>query len=238
MNKRLGAFTLIELLLGMLIFSIIGVSLYSMFSGGLKLEEKSKNIHKIYHEARLSFDLLAKELENSCFFDFTGGPAPTEVAFKGEADRVHFLVPTDDGIKSIEYYLGLPQWGKVIKTIIGKHVNKMSELNVSSTEESPIKFLMRREALLVDVLAKDKDKATAEVIASGIKKEGLKFSYGAWKVDSSGAVVKPLALQWESTWNKPKLPAAVAIELILYDQTNPNADIALRREVFLPASEK
>ncbi len=72
MKKNNHAFTLIELLLGLSIFALIALSVYSVFWGGMRMTRKAKHLNPIYREMRLALDLLSVELENMVPYDFSG----------------------------------------------------------------------------------------------------------------------------------------------------------------------
>src|SRR3569833_3026891 len=93
MKKQEHSFSLVELLLGLLIFSIIALTLYSMFSTGLKVDEKSHYISQSYQEARLSFDMLSQDLENAFIYD-TSASYPDQLSFVGDPAHLGLIRPS------------------------------------------------------------------------------------------------------------------------------------------------
>jgi prepilin-type N-terminal cleavage/methylation domain-containing protein len=70
-------FTLIEMVVSLTIFSVISLSVYSAFAGGLSVWRKAKEFSSIYQTARLLLDQMALELKNSVKVsstEFKGGP--------------------------------------------------------------------------------------------------------------------------------------------------------------------
>ena len=106
--QKTKAFTLVELLLGLTIFSVIGLCVYSVFSGGIRLSGASERQGKIYREARLSFSLMAKEIENMLPYDFSNSYQDKN-AFLGEEKQITFLIGNDDGLKAVSYYIVFPE---------------------------------------------------------------------------------------------------------------------------------
>jgi prepilin-type N-terminal cleavage/methylation domain-containing protein len=233
MKRTSKAFTLIEVLLGLTIFAIIGVTLYNMFWMGMKIDDKANSINKSYQEARTAFDVMARDLENTFAYDFSSS-YPQEISFKGKPDEMTFLVPTEQGIRSVRFYLGLPDWGRITKVIIAQHVKKSKGV---STDSTPIRFLMRQEINFPEYMSKKKNLPEGEMVTAVIKAEGLKFSYAALKKVPDGQRPRVQDLIWQDHWDEVALPQAVQVEFVLFDAQNPKAEPRLRREIYLNSLE-
>jgi hypothetical protein len=236
MKKQEHSFSLIELLLGLLIFSILALTLYSMFSTGLKVDEKSTYISRSYQEARLAFEVLGSDLENAFIYDLSGS-YPDTSSFVGESTRLSLIRPSAGGIKYIQFYLDLPDFGSVTRTIIGQRVEKLKGFVINSKEETPIRFLMRQETSLLNYLSKSQDKdqqsQPPEIVSAGIKKDSLRFHYGAVQRDSTGKPIGTQDLTWTDNWNEKSLPSAVRVEMTLFDPQNPDKSMVLKRDIYL-----
>ncbi len=91
MKKNKNAFTLIELILGLSIFSIISLCLYGVFSGGIQVNRKSKNQNDFYREIRMSFSLMEKELENMVSYGFSAARYEDKSSFMGSDNQISFI---------------------------------------------------------------------------------------------------------------------------------------------------
>ena len=93
-------FTLIEVLMALLIFSIIALTLYSTFSTAILAWRRAKDVNRVYREAKLSLDLISTSLKNAEFFDFSRN-YPDLKLFNGEVDKISFYISSDFGLKKI-----------------------------------------------------------------------------------------------------------------------------------------
>ena len=105
-NKDLDGFTLVELLLGLAISAIIGLSIYNMFWSAMKLDDKMRRVHDNYMEVLMADQGLTHDLENAINLDFSTS-YPDAVIFDGQKTELSFLTQTSRGIKRVRYYSGL-----------------------------------------------------------------------------------------------------------------------------------
>ena len=123
MRKINSAFTLIELLLGLSIFSVVSLCLYASFSTGIHLSRRSEKNNKIYREIRWALEQMSLDLENAVFYDFSNS-YPGKLSFIGEDEKISFLLPSDEGLKVVSYYHMKPSESKIHQTLIGKTYSK------------------------------------------------------------------------------------------------------------------
>ncbi|MBF0490283.1 MAG: prepilin-type N-terminal cleavage/methylation domain-containing protein [Candidatus Omnitrophica bacterium] len=232
-HKILQGFTLIEVLLGLTIFSIIALTLYNTFQMGLKVDYRSKEINQGYQEAYDAFALMSKDLENALVYDFSAS-YPQEVSFDGQGHQMSFLSSTKKGISRVSFYTGIPNWGKVTQVIIAQHTQRLKQGSILSKENTSVEFLIRQEKTLPEYLSKKKDVPEGEVIVGGLKKEGIKWQYGSIKRDSNGRMKD---IEWKDQWHDNALPNVVRIEMILWDSKSPQEDVILKRDIYLPRIE-
>ncbi len=225
-------FTLIEVLLGLMIFGIISVTLYNTFWLGLKIDRKSNEINTTYQEARLAFELMSKDLENTFRYDFSAS-YPKQTSFDGSATEMSFLVPSDEGVRQVRYYLTIPEVSSVTRIIMKQRFKTMKSSNLSMGN-LPIAFLMRQEIPLIEFLAKKKTSSPGEIIAVAIKKGSFNLEYGALKRDAQGIIVQPKKMEWSKSWKKNSIPHAVRVSLTLFDQESPKQGVVLKRDIYLP----
>ncbi len=75
--RKEQGFTLIELVVSLTIFSVISLSIYSSFAGGISVWRKAQEFSSVYQTARLLLDDIAMELKNAVKVsgtEFNGGP--------------------------------------------------------------------------------------------------------------------------------------------------------------------
>ena len=179
MNKPRRAFTLVELLLALSIFSMVALCVYGTFWAGVRINQRSEGESAAYHQMRLALDLMSVDLENAVPYDFTNS-YPEKTAFTGTNDVVTFLLSTGKGLKVIRYYLDSPREGSVHKVVVGARYDRNVDTLVDyRKQEVRLRDLMREEWDLPEyvsgVTAKDH---AVEVIATNIGENSLKLSYG------------------------------------------------------------
>lgn len=222
-NVTIGAgraFTLVELLLGLIIFSIVALSLYGMFTNGIKVEAKAKYIHETYQEAYTAFDMLERELSNAIKYDFSGFSSTyskysTQTAFIGRSNELTFLLPTAQGIDRVHYY-------SAKHSLLRQQMPLSEFLNQSNPAW--------QEEIISTGLAPTVPSGLAPTAASG-----LRFAYASLK--DQGQVQGGLQqLQWQNQWQQAGLPLAVRVTLTLFDPAHPKEGVVLTREIYLPVN--
>jgi prepilin-type N-terminal cleavage/methylation domain-containing protein len=218
-------FTLVEILLGLSITAIIGLSVCNLFWSGMKLDDRLKRLHENYLEVLMANQSMTKDLENAIYLDLSTS-YPDQKAFEGKKNELAFLVPTESGIKRVRYYSGTLDWGRVTKTIVGKKVGHLSKITLNQTDALPIEFLLREEMDLSDWLNETKDKSTTQIVAAGLKKGTFNCQYAAFDKDLK-------KLSYLDHWDNRKLPAAVSCNINIYNAEKPQADNIFKRDMFL-----
>ncbi|MFA5339578.1 MAG: type II secretion system protein [Candidatus Omnitrophota bacterium] len=82
MRKRRAGFTLVELLIAMLIFSIVSISIYLSFNVGIRAWQKGEGSYRSRQEVRYLLGTLSRELRNAVNSQV--------IVFSGSADSVSF----------------------------------------------------------------------------------------------------------------------------------------------------
>lgn len=81
-TKFLTGFTFVELMVTISIFSIVGLAIYSTFGTGVNAWRRGQQGADFYQDARLSLNIMARELRNSIFYK--------DLEFVGQEDKVSF----------------------------------------------------------------------------------------------------------------------------------------------------
>ncbi len=201
------------MLLGVSIFSVILLSLYSTFSIAVKIQSRSKDLHAISRNTRNAFHALARDLENSVLFDFSGS-WPELASMRGTAERIIFLVSRGQGLFFVEYYLGQPELVHITKTVIGQHVQRLDKLTTFSRQEDNRIYFMRRETPWLSYVNHSSRGVVEDMVGYSVKKDSLKFSYGFF-AQTAGTKV----LSFQDSWdNKNFLPAMVRTTMTFVDE--------------------
>ncbi len=227
-NNYASGFTLLEVLLGLTVFAVIAVSLYSTFSSALQLQRRAQLLNRTYREANWSLGRIAKDLENMRPYDFTGSYSD-KAAFVGKRDRLMLLSATEHGLKVVSYYIALPEDAHIHSVVIGKKMSKNEAVTFRRTQEAEkAAFLVREVSDFADFLSDrvDEESRDIEILSSRILTDGLKFRYA---YEPSGT---DQAIDWREEWTKKYTPAGVQVEMTLLSLAGTRMPFA--RDVFIP----
>ena len=214
-------FTLIELLLGLSIFALIAATVYGVFAGGVKLNDRAYEQNTIFRQARLTFDLMTRELENMETYDFSG--SYTEKSpFVIDEGRIEFLLSTAEGIKAVRYYLTDPD--QVFTTQMGETFTKNQTIVLSDGRDVRVKYLMREEQDFVDFLNDDDSNIEQEIIAMNVKENGLRFQFEMASEEFFSAQMQ----------NEYLLPVQLSVEIDFVSKGKKLNAMSFKREVLRP----
>ena len=146
-----NGFTLIELILAISIFAIIGLTVYSIFASSIKISAYSEGQGDVYRQSRWILDLMSRELEAAVNYDFSNSYEDLS-PFSGNKDEIRFLIRTDEGLKSVKYYLILPESSQIHEVVIGKKYKKNVDIDLENETAEQDYYLVREEKSFVDFL--------------------------------------------------------------------------------------
>lgn len=223
------AFTLIELLLALVLFSIIGLALYSVFASGIKVSKMSNDDVAVYREARWALEIIARDLENMTAYH-TSKDEDVSSGFLAQENAITFILRTPQGLKQVKYYLENPQSATVHKTLIGNTYAKNVDVVFEQTHYQQVNYLLREENALVSAFNEEEGESfEREMIASNIKPEGLRFSFGYQKGEEN------VSYEWKKDWEQEGVPANVRVELdfLIMDEKEQKT-LEVYKDVFIP----
>jgi len=221
-------FTLIELLLSLALFSIVAVIVYSTFSAGLQLNRRSNDHNDMYRQARWSLEIIKKDLENMVAYDFKNSYGEERIAFEGNKDTLKLILPTEDGLKVIRYYLTTQENDRIHKEIVRQATSKNVTVTTSEFGAEEALFLVREEIDFVDFLSDENKQGELEVIGSMMKRDGLNFFYYDHESETNPG--------WIAQWGSPYFPLIVQIELeFLFIEKDSNT-FAVEGKVLIPTN--
>ncbi|MBF0532553.1 MAG: prepilin-type N-terminal cleavage/methylation domain-containing protein [Candidatus Omnitrophica bacterium] len=199
-------FTLIEILLGLSIFSLIIVCVYGTLKTGIDLNARFENHKDIFRQTKIVMDLFSQDIEGAVVYDFSNS-YPDRFSFTGAMDQLTFIMPSTNGLKTVSYYLSMPDKVEIKQTIIGEHYQKNTTVTETRQTGPPALCLIREEMDFIDYMSAGfKMNGEKEILLQNIPENGIQFFY-ADKINADGAIV------WKKTWTDIKLPLAVKMDL-------------------------
>ena len=223
-------FTLVELLLGMVITAIIGLTVYNMFWQSMKLDDKMRRVHENYTEILMANQAMTHDLENAITIDFSAS-YPGSKIFDGQTQEFSFLTQTPKGIRRVRYYSGLYDQGAVTREMIGRVVNLSSKEAINVKGSLPVEFLLRQESSLADWLNETTIDTSVQIVAAGLKKESFSCRYAPYVKNLHTTGSK--GIDYKDSWEDKGLPLSVSCNFVLYDPKNPQQGLMFRRDMFL-----
>ena len=227
--KNNKAFTLIELLLGLSIFSLIVVCLYSTLFGGIQLSHRSQKQGDIFREVRWALSWMSKDLENMVSYNFSNS-YPDKSAFMGDAKQITFIMPTPDGLKVISYYLAQPQEGSIHRVLIGQTYQKNVSGMTKFEETTKNDVLIREEKNFIDYLQEtDQKKGDIEIVASNVKEHSLKISYAYQETKEGKNII------WKDNWVSNDIPRHIRIQMDFQSTRKPFVRFPVTKDIWIPS---
>lgn len=205
------AFTLIELLLAISMFSIISLSLYVTFSNGLNLDREAKQVEDVYRESGWVLNTLEHDLQNMVPFYPPERERERIHSFEGTKEKCAFFLESNDGLKQVIYYLKEPDFDHIHKVIVGK-VTIPREIVVSSEETRKTKFLVReeRDFPFVENEQDENFPGEIEILSRFVEEDTFLFAYAQVEDTSEDD-----GLVWQDKWEERYPPAALRIQMKL-----------------------
>lgn len=228
-RNGLSAFTLVEVLLGIVIFSIMALCLSATLTAGIKLDKKSRGTIKLQREANLILRQMAKDMERMTFYDFSGSYAHRTAYFVVH-DSPGFLISTDKGLRAVRYILEKPDSGTTVTTRIGTHSKKNLAVKTGSLAWPQLAVLVREEQEFRKFLQSDFDGASRKILSRFVLEGGLKIYHAAVSLENQ-------EISWVQGWPGNSLPKGVRIALTLKGSGRTNSSRTFVRDVSIPIGD-
>lgn len=223
--------TLVELFLALSIFSVVAVSLYTVFFAGLTLHKKSVTLGDFSSGAQQVLDTLSLDLENMVLYRHPG-TAQTAVkgAFTGNKESLSFILPTASGLKKVRYYLSSLDEEHIHQVLMGQHTKKNIPVRTGDITEKRIHLLIREETPFSEAGEHQENlDAQIKILSEHIQEGSLKFSYARIDNRNNSSFV------WDDLWAQAFNPAAVRIEITLRHPKE-KRPLVIRKDIFIPRS--
>ena len=182
MKKNKKAFTMIELLVAILIFSIIASVVYSVFSTGTSVWRRTKDATQISMTINSVLEDLAKELRAAV--KYTGKDKDTNPEFTGEKDKIYFCSLSDTVTDEGQY----------------KEIYRISYYADSGNEAETLDLFKRKASLIKGGF--EIDDTEERVLVTSLDDFKIEYAYR----DSMGEIA------WSQEWKNPdEIPQALRI---------------------------
>lgn len=204
MNKKNG-FTFIELIIAITIFSIIAVSIYSVFRAGVRLWSRTNPLIQANQSTRFFFNTISSDLKNSVSYDAVptgprtfGSSEKESVNFEGEEQRVSFITLVDVSVGT------LPPHTELARVVYSFDKSKKTVKRAVATKAEGL----------------SEDHAKAGEILRDIDDKDFGFEYCYKEVSSP----TEYSYEWKETWededkDKGKIPRGVRVKAGVYSKT-------------------
>lgn len=147
MMKR--AFTLIELLIVVAIFSIVSIAVYATFSSGLRVWRRAQDVNITERKDLLRIEKLSREIRQALNFK--------DIDFDGSKDKICFAEIVDSEITRITYFFDAD------KKMLFRSVDKLADILAAkeeneTLESKPLPYLANIDKLSFSYLYFDLQK--------------------------------------------------------------------------------
>ncbi len=232
------AFTLLEILLGIGIFSLIALSVYSVFGNALRIQQRLEQMSRQQREARFVFSKMTRDIENMLLYGQDQSNHNTLVNI-GEENQLTFFSFQKTGLKIVSYYLHTADFGSVQKTLVGQKFSKLRSVTVNQKiAEEQAQTLIREENAIGSALTTDPttsaadEKAEQDILSDQIQPDGLHFYYAHLEKGEGDHYT----IAWESEMHKGAALLGIRIELTFLPFRKDQQPLTLTRDVLLPAT--
>lgn len=237
-----SGFTLVEVLIGLSIFSVVAVSVYAVLVNGLTLNRRTRQMYDLSRDTRWLMEIMAKDVENSVAYqastDAKANPEEQKGPFVGGPFEMSFFRETEQGLIKVRYFFRPADEGVVRTTTVNRDTSirpgtvgrSMTARRVGSLirEEVPLMRKKENKPVEPDVNWETDADASAEgeeILSRFVVEDSLRFFYAAW---NEGRLV------WTPQWHEPKDPAAVRVELTLEHPDDERQVVTFQRDMVVP----
>ncbi len=224
-NKGL---TLIELLLGLSIFSVMAVSLCLVFHNGVMISRRAQEQSGQDWQTYFALEMIARDLESMVQYTNT---VSGEGGLKGTESEVSMIVSAGDGLKEVRYFLIAPEQSVIYRTEVNRDGAWRSAFQKKGSQAQGRAMTLVREASDFPCLERPckGGGASQEILSFWVIEGGLKFMYAAGVAEDQTEDLK-----WEPRWEEAALPLGVAVNIQFIDADG-NSTYTMSKRILIPA---
>jgi len=259
-KRRQSGFTLVEVLMGIMIFGILSTTIYGVFANAIRLNRQARDMEAFYRDARWVVDTLALDLEN--MVPYTGsrellerrevvvneatkknvtvtqrnitGLTEEDVqtgSFIGQEQSLAMVIPTSDGLKEVVYYLESPKDNRIYQVLVNRSDFRSPGAVIQAEEKDQELMLLIREERPFPYW-------NIEDISSEVQKEvmGSHILPDSLHFSYAGPETANFqeGLEWESEWSSGEQPVALRFE-ITFVLPQDGRQLVIDKKIQLPA---
>lgn len=204
--------TLIEALVGVIVVSILSLSLAATLGAGIRASGRGHIVAQRCWQSRVFIDILTKDLENLVLSRASGAEGnAARGGVHGNATGMEIFVLTASGTRRVRYYLEIPAQGEIRQTFIGRISSGNAPVTDRQVTQEKTAWLVREESpLFTDGLPGTK----RQIVSRDVRANSLNIRYGlknqnktedaiAWHKECGEGCV-PQGIRFEATWMDPE----------------------------------
>ena len=202
-----SGFSLIELILGLGLAAVMGVSVFMVYANAVRLDAYSKGLSENIFRTFMTFKVIENDLGRVASYRYrVQGSDSEEFAFVGQEGRLAFVARTPHGLNWVEYFTQEDAQQAIVQsTALGRRYERNTDQTLErAVSEQKGQRLMRQEIAFNGMPPAGDVKDEAQVLTRGIAAGGMTFYYG--KVSGNSGLV------WSDSWEGSTLPAAIRVE--------------------------
>lgn len=182
-DRSCKGFTLLEMILGAVVFALVTMSLFQIFFNGLETYKRAQYTSKTYIQMFRVFDALDADIAAAVKFDYSAAD-PQWASFHGDGTSLRFVIKTPEGLKVVRYGT-VPAVGD--------------------------KDMLVRDIRSLEDALHQRDHGSRQVLTKGlVRSQGFVLTFTEIPdTDSSAKAV----LVWKKGWEATSLPIAVKVNL-------------------------
>lgn len=223
-RRTISGLSLLELVLGLGIFTAMAGSVYLIYTNAVRIESESRRLSDWSSESFWVLKAIEEDLGNMVPYRYLENNAGEERSlFAGTEGTITFVAETSEGLQWVSYRMEAEEAGTIRQTLIGRRQQKNEDQVLSEERiERSRQILTRKTASFKGVDVTDQDWTSSEIMTKNA--QDLQFSY-AGNVEGS-------ELAWMDQWREPGAPAAVRVVLGLGHEHSPG--LRLTKDILVP----
>jgi prepilin-type N-terminal cleavage/methylation domain-containing protein len=175
MNKPKHAFTFIELLVVVTLYSILSLAVYATFASGMRLWRRIQDTSLLQRKASLGLEKFSQEARQALDF--------SKIGFTGKSNEISFPFLSGEEILKITYFFdqnALLRKQESFKDILEKKEQATIKTLLSGLEDLKFSFAYQEvgktEYSWKDVWDKDKEKGIPAIVKMELKTKDANFT--------------------------------------------------------------
>lgn len=220
--------TLIEMMVGLTLFALVGSGIYSLYAQGVRIQQAAEESGETVGQVRWAFDILTRDLENAVRWNH---PGTVKDFLKWEKDEITFVTATADGLHRIRYSLKQPETVHIHQVIVNGTAVLPEKIVLQKDTGRQAVLLVREELPWREGTDESNSAEGEEVLATQVVPGSLRFSFGKQELPE-----KQTGIRWESEWQSVSPPVGVRVEIALLNPGGEDSPaVKWQQDIFIPS---